>query len=500
MKAEYRRDLQNNYLIMEVEERKEQDSYCLYMAEQNEISGLLTFHSARRDGKLYLHYDITAKQALDHVFSRKMMSSEDLLFVLTGICDLLDTLQKYLLNPSQLVFDPQYIFTDSSKNQILMCYLPEVGLENSVSLLAEFFLKRLNHEDRRAVELGYRFYQETLEENFSLKKTLREMLGQERNQRGMAMAEGMQSEEWSLCGEMEGLQSEKRKRRGVVGVQSENRKRCGAVEVQGENKHQRREMNELQNENRKQREATGSIQDEKEYFVTHKERKKKKEKEGLAERIFQAVHPAVLISGLMLLIVLELLFYFGFVNVTEAGGIFFLILSGEILINQYWKRSQEKSYESFESEDFWSSEEERERYEELKMEMYRNDSDQEEEMQETRCLIQPGTEKRVRLVCVSGNDILGKRNYPDIMVGRDSVVVGKTKGESDVILDSPTVSRIHARLEYTGGQFFVKDLNSRNGTFWNGQKLNPQESREISAGDTVAFAEVEYLVYFARNQ
>lgn len=473
MRAEYRRDLQNNYLILEAEEMQEQDSYCLYMAEQNEIPGLLTFHSARRDGKLYLHYDITAKQALDHTFSRKMMSSEDLLLVLTGICDILDALQKYLLNPSQLVFDPQYIFTDSGKRQVQMCYLPETGMENSVSLLAEFFLKRLNHEDRHAVELGYRFYQETLEENFSLKKTLREILGEERSQRGAAEEE--QASEWNQPEMMEGAQEGKKSRRGAAeNGQVEKWNRRGAAE---------------------------NGQAESEYFVTHKERKKKKERKGLAERIFQAVHPAVLISGLLLLIALELLFYFGFVNVTETGGIFFLLLSGEILINQYWKRSQEKKYENYEQEEFWIPEEEREQYEILKQEMYRKNLNQEEEeIQETRCLIQPETEKRVRLVCVSGNDILGKRNYPDIMVGKDSVVVGKTKGESDVILDSPTVSRIHARLEYTGGQFFVKDLNSRNGTFWNGQKLNPQESREISAGDTVAFAEIEYLVYFARNQ
>lgn len=42
--------------------------------------------------------------------------------------------------------------------------------------LAEFFLKRLNHQDPAAVELGYHFYARTQEENLSLSRMLQELL------------------------------------------------------------------------------------------------------------------------------------------------------------------------------------------------------------------------------------------------------------------------------------------------------------------------------------
>ena len=77
MNAEYKRDLQNNYLILESPEDGE-DSYCLRMAETNEIAGLLSFHSARKDGRLYLHYEITSRQPLQSIYEKRLMSCRNI--------------------------------------------------------------------------------------------------------------------------------------------------------------------------------------------------------------------------------------------------------------------------------------------------------------------------------------------------------------------------------------------------------------------------------------
>ena len=55
---------------------------------------------------------------------------------------------------------------------------------------------------------------------------------------------------------------------------------------------------------------------------------------------------------------------------------------------------------------------------------------------------------------------------------------------------APAISRMHSRLEYRQGAYYLKDLNSRNGTFVNGERLMPQEARIVSHGDRVAFADV----------
>lgn len=121
--------------------------------------------------------------------------------------------------------------------------------------------------------------------------------------------------------------------------------------------------------------------------------------------------------------------------------------------------------------------------------MYREDDA--DEIGETCCLTSLPQQSGLCLIYVAGSAEDGL--YPDIFLAEESSLsIGKRKGESELVLNSPAVSRIHARLEARGGQYFVKDLNSRNGTYCNGQRLKPQEEREFAEGDQLAFAQLRY--------
>ena len=194
MKAEYRRDLQNNYLILQSEEEEEKNSYQLKMAQQNEIAGLLPFHCARKDGELQFYYEITAKQSVSSLYEKRLMGRTDILTLLGGIRDTMENLQKYLLNPLHLVFHPEYIYMDAERRNIFLCYVSQEDQESSILSLAEFILKHLDHEDRCAVVLGYSFYQKASEENFSLYKALRELLLEMRNEEAGADTEAAQTQ------------------------------------------------------------------------------------------------------------------------------------------------------------------------------------------------------------------------------------------------------------------------------------------------------------------
>ncbi len=60
--------------------------------------------------------------------------------------------------------------------------------------------------------------------------------------------------------------------------------------------------------------------------------------------------------------------------------------------------------------------------------------------------------------------------------------------ESDVFLIDPSVSRKHAMIDIDSGAPVVRDLESTNGTFVNGEKI---ESRRLAAGDVVSFGKTE---------
>ena len=108
MKAEFKRDLKNNYLVIEGQEEAVGNDYCIPMVEQNRIPGLLPFHRSRTDGKLYLNYEITGKQTVTSLYERRRIGYEEILQLLMGISSHLDMLQRYLLRPEQLLFDPGF--------------------------------------------------------------------------------------------------------------------------------------------------------------------------------------------------------------------------------------------------------------------------------------------------------------------------------------------------------------------------------------------------------
>jgi class 3 adenylate cyclase len=60
--------------------------------------------------------------------------------------------------------------------------------------------------------------------------------------------------------------------------------------------------------------------------------------------------------------------------------------------------------------------------------------------------------------------------------------------------DSRMVSRLHAKLSWRAGTWFVTDA-SRRGTYLQGEKLEPGEPRSISHGAVLRFGDCEYIVH-----
>ncbi|MFZ9889259.1 MAG: FHA domain-containing protein, partial [Myxococcota bacterium] len=57
--------------------------------------------------------------------------------------------------------------------------------------------------------------------------------------------------------------------------------------------------------------------------------------------------------------------------------------------------------------------------------------------------------------------------------------------DNDIILDDPTLSRFHARIERRGATYAVTDLGSSVGVLLNGQRI--EGDRELSSGDKLTF-------------
>ena len=73
-------------------------------------------------------------------------------------------------------------------------------------------------------------------------------------------------------------------------------------------------------------------------------------------------------------------------------------------------------------------------------------------------------------------------------------VIGKMREYVDQVLDDSSVSRMHARFALDrDGQMTIRDLNSTNGTWLNGERLSPNESRSLQRGDHVRLGRMEFV-------
>lgn len=76
---------------------------------------------------------------------------------------------------------------------------------------------------------------------------------------------------------------------------------------------------------------------------------------------------------------------------------------------------------------------------------------------------------------------------------KDVFLIGKKKEEVDLVLEDLSVSRMHARIMKRGEEIYLEDLNSTNGTFKNGLRLEPYERRKLEAEDEIRCGNVTVI-------
>lgn len=83
----------------------------------------------------------------------------------------------------------------------------------------------------------------------------------------------------------------------------------------------------------------------------------------------------------------------------------------------------------------------------------------------------------------------------EIEVTKDDFVIGKKAELCDgVISFSNTISRTHCRISRKGAQITVTDLQSANGTYINGIRLQPNRPYLLKQGDVIRLANSEFQV------
>jgi hypothetical protein len=89
--------------------------------------------------------------------------------------------------------------------------------------------------------------------------------------------------------------------------------------------------------------------------------------------------------------------------------------------------------------------------------------------------------------------------FESYMLKNASVSIGRSAGCS-IVLDTDTISRYHTSITHEGGEVKIADMDSANGTFVDGTRLESNESRRLLGGEEIQIGHLRMIYHNTEEQ
>lgn len=502
LEAKYFRDYKHNYMILQCGQEAAVRSYQYKILTSDKIREILKCSIRHINGTTYYYYDISSRTTLQSLYQSTKMSCEqvrDLLWQIHGICD---KLAGFFMEESGLVLLPEHIYYDFSSQKYIGLYYPDYqGDGAAYEPLMNFLLEHIDTEDRQLAENMYRICEIASEPHFLIEDALQIL--EERNEVKQEEAPDVhipdKEEPFPGTGEFPPVELPKEEQRktersllypvfavlsvlGAAGAaavcylydlaQEEKIALYGIMAVLGgcflfsvwgmiRNKRNSREVEE--------------------------------EKTEKADRMFEesfvemtATMPDAIAGGIA-----------AGTSAKDMPGMVFQHTDR----NLYSTREREGGSSSYAEKKNVSLERVLSRDMNLETMTPWPDSvrsmpmpsaaqslsrEQENDYYGNTIFFDESRAAEHKLYAVD------RRNKQHIQLTQFPCTIGKMAGCVDYVLADSSVSRIHAKFDRQGDKILMTDMNSTNGTYKNGLRMQPQETVEIEPGDEIRFGNLNY--------
>lgn len=442
----YYRDALKSYMTIRCPEEAEESDYRYRMASANHIDGILPCSLRMIDDSIYLYYEITARQKFSNMYADKVLDASDLYRILSELADAGKELSRYLLDAADLILEADKVYYDFSENRYYFTFCPglsETADANENRSLYTFLAERIDAGDREAASAAFQLdAMSEMPEFVFTEKILKELFGDR-----MQITDEPAPGEESLS---EGTDWGSR----IYSAGS-------ADDVFS--------LQQVPEEKEKGETSGGESSPGRPFYI----------------RILPVLG-FVLVSGILAAAGCFLDMPVRTVRIFTAGALaagaaalLLLVLAMAERIREIRAGKQETARKEAGPEmsalppeefDLWQREE-------------GNGTGPVQTV-----FVSETTEKEgLRLY---GN---GKAKGRTIDLDDLPHTVGTSQDFADVLISDKSVSRMHARIsEDSSGNPLLTDLNSTNGTWVNGIRLQPEESVRIGKGDMIRFGEAEF--------
>lgn len=515
MEVTYKKDINHTYILFQGETINT-ETFQVQMMLHNLVEGILPCSIISVDQEDIWRCECTGMQSLDIYCRTRELGKKEFIWIVNQLLENIQELQDFLLNVNNLYLIPENIYIHPEKNRILCCMVPAYHNDvwNSLKQVLQFLLQYLDPQDHEVASLAYGFFRVLSKEDCSM-ETL-----------------------WSL------LYEKQRNWKNNI---------HGEVKEGGEKQYERRYKIDERQQDAEERDALldqlfFSKKEE------HKEKTEDNFREKYGNQNFLKkilyLFPAVAAVFLFLYLVFNSWTMSGGTLATFAGAIVVLqvlsllfyrkwgrevkdvnpLFHGEIdasdeLMEENLKYGKRKNHKHKKKRADYTSDEHRKEYlkagkydhrkddsaiwesdffkERLENEWsdylkddsekwqsdYLNDNSKEWQSEQTKK--EEGT--------VFLDDTPDNKRY---LVRTDTgeryellekeMIIGKNKDRAQILLTEPTVSRIHAMITKKRDSCYIQDLNSKNGTYINGERLPIRKDVTFQEGDILHIANIQF--------
>lgn len=120
----YQNDLLHSYMVVKLSTDDTLIDYQIDMIKENPILQFLALHKRHLDHESFLYYDITSKVTLEQFLSRKVLSKHEFLSIVKSLIKGLQLGRQYLLKGGSYMLRSDRIYIEPSGLELSLAYLP----------------------------------------------------------------------------------------------------------------------------------------------------------------------------------------------------------------------------------------------------------------------------------------------------------------------------------------------------------------------------------------
>jgi pSer/pThr/pTyr-binding forkhead associated (FHA) protein len=86
----------------------------------------------------------------------------------------------------------------------------------------------------------------------------------------------------------------------------------------------------------------------------------------------------------------------------------------------------------------------------------------------------------------------GLNGEPEIIVDNQEIIIGRNEEICSHVIENKSIGRAHIKINMGLSGCFITDLDSKNGTYLNGEKLLSNKEYPLNNNDRLLLANTEY--------